>query len=143
MWVPGCTVWQTDQPLSEPDKAAWRREMARMKMFDNFIGNPDRNQGNLLVDPAFNLILIDHGRAFTTGKKLVNPISRIDPDLWDRMLALTPEQLEPLEKWLPRGQIKRIFQRRQAMAKAIEKRVARTSPPVVFLPRLGSSPPPQ
>jgi len=29
------------------------------------------------------------------------------------------------------------------MAKVIEKRAAQTSPPAVFLPRLGSTPPPQ
>jgi len=143
MWVPDCTVWRIDEPVTGPDKAAWRREIVRMKMFDNLIGNTDRNQGNLLVDPAYNLILIDHGRAFTAGKKLVSPMSRIDPDLWDRMQALTTEQLEPLEKWLMKGQIKRILERRQAMAKTIEKLVAQTSPPAVFLPRLGSSPPPQ
>jgi hypothetical protein len=143
MWVPDCTVWQIDKPLAGSDKAAWRREIVRMKMFDNFIGNTDRNQGNLLVDPAYNLILIDHGRAFTAGKKLVNPVSRIDRDLWERMSALTKGQLEPLEEWLTKGQIKRILERRQTMAKTIEKLVAQTSPPAVFLPRLGSSPPPQ
>ena len=31
--------------------------------------NIDRNAGNLLVDPAWNLILIDHSRAFTTDTR--------------------------------------------------------------------------
>jgi len=143
MWVPDCSVWKIDEPVKGPDKAAWTRQIVRMKMFDNLIGNTDRNQGNLLVDPAYNLILIDHGRAFTAGKKLVSRMSRIDPDLWDRMQALTREQLDPLEKWLMKGQIKRILDRRKAMAKAIDKLVAQTHPRAVFLRRLSSSPPPQ
>jgi hypothetical protein len=143
MWVPDCTVWKIDEPVKGPDKAAWTREVVRMKMFDNLIGNTDRNQGNLLIDPTYNLILIDHTRAFTAGKKLVSTMSRIDPDLWDRMQALSKEQLEPLEEWLTKGQIKRILERRQTMAKTIEKLVERTHSRAVFLPRLGSSPPPQ
>jgi hypothetical protein len=110
-----------------------------MKMFDNLIGNTDRNQGNLLVDPAYNLVLIDHTRAFTAGKKLVSRMSRIDPDLWDRMQGLTREQLEPLAKWLMKGQIKNILERRKVMAKAIEELVAQTHPRAVFLRRLASS----
>ena len=49
--------------------AAWNRQLAKAKMFDNLIGNMDPNLGNWLVDPAWNLILIDHTRAFTTDKE--------------------------------------------------------------------------
>jgi len=143
MWVPDCTVWKIDEPVKGPDQAAWTRQVVRMKMFDNFIGNTDRNQGNLLVDKAYNLILIDHGRAFTAGKKLVSPMSLIDPDLWDRMQALTKEQLEPLQELLMKGQIKKILERRKVMAKVIEKLVEKKHPRAVFLPRLASAPPPQ
>ena len=63
-------------------------------MFDNLIGNLDPNQGNWLVDPAWNLILIDHTRAFTTDKGLVHKkFSYIDGPLWEKMQALTLETL--------------------------------------------------
>jgi hypothetical protein len=140
MWVPDCKAWRIHEPVSGPDKAAWTREVVRMKMFDNLIGNTDRNQGNLLIDPAYNLILIDHGRAFTSGKKLVSPMSRIDPDLWDRMQALDEKQLEPLREWLRKGQIKDVFKRREAMGKAIEKLLAERHPAAVFLPRQPEQP---
>ena len=39
--------------------------VVRAKMFDNLIDNIDPNLGNWLVDPAWNLILIDHTRSFT------------------------------------------------------------------------------
>ncbi len=72
------------------------RQLARAQMFDNLIGNLDTNQGNWLVDSGWNLILIDHTRAFTTDKSLVpqevRPTSTA-PHLWEKMQALTLEAL--------------------------------------------------
>ena len=45
-----------------------------MKMLDVLINNDDRNAQNFLVDPDFHIILIDHSRAFISGKKMIkNP----------------------------------------------------------------------
>ena len=49
-----------------------------MKMFDNLIGNPDRNMGNLIVDDDWNLFLIDHSRAFVVTKDLPVKMEHID-----------------------------------------------------------------
>ena len=58
-------------------------------MFDNLIGNKDPNLGNWLVDPAWNLILIDHTRAFTSDKDMVHKtMNRIDGALWERCWRL-------------------------------------------------------
>lgn len=123
MWAENCKMWRINEPVNAPDRAAWSRQAVRMKMFDDFIGNPDRNAGNLLIDPVYNLILIDHTRAFTSGKSLpwdMKPMSGIDAALWDRMKALTYEQLKPLlSKWLLDSQIKDIFKRRDVMEREI------------------------
>ena len=50
------------------DRASWTRQITVAKMFDNLIGNIDPNLGNWLVDPNWNLILIDHTRAFTNTR---------------------------------------------------------------------------
>ena len=56
-------------PSAPPEHfAAFNRQLVRAKMFDNLIGNLDPNLGNWLVDPAWNLILIDHTRAFTSAR---------------------------------------------------------------------------
>ena len=95
-------------------------------MFDNLIGNMDPNLGNWLVDPSWNLILIDHTRAFTTDKSMVHKkMDRIDGVLWDQMKALTVEQLTTLlSPWVGKGEIKAIIQRRDAMAADYEKLMA-------------------
>ena len=63
-------------------------------MFDDLIGNTDPNLGNWLVDPAWNLILIDHTRAFTTTKELYHQLTQIDSELWERMKALDEAKLK-------------------------------------------------
>jgi hypothetical protein len=114
-------------PTAPPQHhASWNRQLARAKMFDNLIGNRDPNLGNWLVDPAWNLILIDHTRAFTTDKDLVHKkMSRIDGALWDKMSALTLESLEPvLGPWMGKGEIKAVLQRRDLMKAGFEKQMA-------------------
>ena len=74
-------------------QARWNKQILRAKMFDCLIYNKDPNLGNWLVDPAWNLILIDHTRSFTSDKKFAHTLQRVDSELWQRMKALTEEQL--------------------------------------------------
>jgi hypothetical protein len=74
-----------------PSGGVWGTPIRRMLMFDNLIGNPDRNAGNILVGPPGELILIDHSRAFLTDKNLPSKVERVDGELWDRMKTLTRE----------------------------------------------------
>jgi hypothetical protein len=113
---------------------AWNRQLVRAKMFDNLICNVDPNLGNWLVDPSWNLILIDHTRSFTTKKDLVHEMTRIDRDLWDRMKTLTVESLTPaLEKWIGRREIRAIVERRDRMQAVIDKLVAAKGEAAVFV----------
>jgi hypothetical protein len=118
MWIDNVRMWNVKEPVTAPDPAAFQRQVTRMKMFDNFVGNTDRNAGNLLLDPVYNLILIDHTRAFTSGSSLTTKMSRNDPELWERMLSLTEAQLkEQIGKWISGGQIRDVFKRRDLMAR--------------------------
>jgi hypothetical protein len=101
--------------------AAWARQLVDAKMFDNLINNLDPNAGNWLVDPSWNLILIDHTRAFTGGTKMIHEMTRIDPDLWARMRALDEPTLHAaLGKWLIRGGEKTLIERRNKMQEIID-----------------------
>jgi len=106
--------------------AAWNRQLSRAKMFDNLIGNKDPNLGNWLVDPAWNLILIDHTRAFTSDKDLVHKkMDHIDGILWDSMQSLTAESLQAaIGNWVGKGEIKALLQRRDIMKADFDKRIA-------------------
>ena len=116
LWVEDVTAWSADAPPGESDRAHWADQVVRMRMFDNLIGNPDRNQGNILHDAAWNLILIDHTRAFGDSSQLPQTLSRVDRRFWARIEKLTRSQLDTaLGAWLSDSEIKTVLDRRDKM----------------------------
>ena len=124
LWLKPVRPWREVQDLPKPTK--WNRIAVRMKMFDNLICNTDRNSGNLLVDHDWNLYLIDHSRAFITDKKLVSLMTRIDRELWKKMLALDePALTAALGKWIDTGSIRAMLRRRDDMKLVVDALVAK------------------
>jgi hypothetical protein len=115
-------------------QARWNKQILRAKMFDCLIYNKDPNLGNWLVDPAWNLILIDHTRSFTSDKKFAHSLQRVDSELWQKMRALTEEQLHlTLGKWLDKRAIRGMIERRDMMQAEIDKLVAANGEAAVFM----------
>ena len=132
LWLDGVRTWKVAE--SEPKPAKWNREAVRMKMFDNLIANIDRNAGNLLIDADWNLSLIDHSRAFVTDTRLRIQMTRIDRELWDRMLALDePTLTAALGSWIDRGAIRAMLKRRDGMKKAIDEMLKNSSEAAIFI----------
>jgi hypothetical protein len=122
LWVEHADTWKGDGPAAGAARAEWDRQLARMRMFDALIGNRDRNQGNVLRDGNWNLILLDHTRAFGPATETTSLPSRIDKDFWDRVLALTRKELDArLRPWLDEDQITAILVRRDRMKVEIDK----------------------
>ncbi len=121
--------------------AAWARQIVRAKMFDNLINNTDPNLGNWLVDPAWNLILIDHTRAFTAGTHMIHDMDRVDADLWTRMQQLTEATLDAaIGKLVLRGETKSLIARRDKIGVIIDGLVKAKGEAAVFI-RDGSTAP--
>ena len=132
LWVDGVRPWKEVEHQPKPPK--WNLEAIRMKMFDNLIGNIDRNAGNLIVDDDWNLYLIDHSRAFVSETRLRVEMTRIDRALWERMAALDEATLNSaLGEWLDGRSIRAMLRRRDAMKKAIDGLVAKSSEAAVFI----------
>jgi hypothetical protein len=113
---------------------AWARQIVKAKMFDNLINNVDPNLGNWLVDPAWNLILIDHTRAFPSGRRMVHEFTRVDEDVWGRMKALTEPMLrEALNGFLSAGEIRGLVERRDRMREMIDELVRERGEEYVFM----------
>jgi hypothetical protein len=124
LWLKPVRPWREVQDLPKPDK--WNRIAVQMKMFDNLICNPDRNSGNLLVDHEWNLYLIDHSRAFITDKKLISVLTRVDRELWKKMLALDEPTLSAaLGKWIDGGSIRAMLRRRDEMKLVVDALLAK------------------
>jgi hypothetical protein len=131
MWVENVRSWESVLPLPKP--ASWDFQLARMKMFDDLIGNSDRNKGNLIVDADWHIYLIDHSRAFVTDMKLPQELQNIDRKLWERMLAIDEPGLKTtMGAWLDGRQITSIVRRRDAMKKKIDALVAKRGDSVFF-----------
>jgi hypothetical protein len=131
LWLDGVRTWGEVTP---PDRPSWHRQVARMKMLDDLIGNPDRNKGNILVDREFTIYLIDHSRAFLDDRALPQTLAHVDSALWARMEALDEAAvLAAAGAWLTRPQIKAILARRDKMAATIARLVEKNGRAAVFV----------
>ena len=134
LWVENTRGWSVEKPPQGPEPK-WSLQLTRMKMFDLLIANIDRNQGNLIYDSDWHLFLIDHSRAFIGKKDLkgMAPLARVDRELWEKMAALTLEDLDrTLEKWVGANEKKALLLRRDLMAKTIAEMVAKRGEKSVF-----------
>ena len=116
LWVEGIFPLKAEDSPAESHRAGWEKQLVQMSMFDNLIGNKDRNTMNVLRDAAWQLILIDQTRAFGPGTELPHRLTRIDHGLWNRLDSLTRDQLaSTLRAWLDEKQIGAILERRERM----------------------------
>jgi hypothetical protein len=131
LWLDGVRSWETVLPLPKPAK--WNHEIARMKMFDDLIGNSDRNKGNLIVDDDWHVFLIDHSRAFAIDMRLPQELQSIDRRLWENMLKLDAASLrQTVGQWLDGRQIQMLLRRRDAMKKKIDALAAKGGASIFF-----------
>lgn len=134
LWVQNCVLLKTRDTSHAPDVARWNRQVYRQRVFDNLIANIDRNQGNLLIDPEWNLILIDHSRAFTRTQTMPFPMTRIDREFLARLKALTEDDLKAhLDKLLIDGP-RPLLARRDRIVKHFEKQIAERGEAAVLVP---------
>ena len=127
------------QKLHAPDPGKWNSQLHRAYLFDDLVANIDENEGNLLFDPQWNFIKIDHSRAFTNT--LVQPfeigkrLNQIDRPFFDRIKALDKATVRrEIGDLLETGALDALFLRRDALVKAFEKLAAQKSANQVFVP---------
>ena len=132
LWVYGCET-AADLPDRVPDPFEWHRQISRMTTFDQIIGNRDRNQGSILVDPEWGIVLIDHSLSFWEVGEVLRLPSRYDRRLVDRLRRLSlPVLLAHLEGLLNRRQIEALLERRDAVLSNVEKLVEERGEQAVF-----------
>lgn len=122
-WVEKVTDARDGASPGAPERARWDKQLTRMRLFDNLIGNRDRNLANILRDTAWNMILLDHSRAFGSGAELRHSLDPIDRELWAKIETLTRQQLDAtLGPWLEDEEIAAILARREKMRAGIKQR---------------------
>ena len=121
LWVHGCKVYK-DVQEETPQTASWSHQLSRAKMFDNLIGNTGRNKMNILVDPSWDLVLIDHTQSFSSEKKLLDPPVQFDRRLVEKLRHLNSAGLSlRLQDILDMDAIEHLLERRDALISYMEQ----------------------
>jgi len=135
LWVESCKLLKEVDQKKCPHPMQWAKQVCRQRAFDNLIANIDRNEGNLLVDPEWNLILIDHSRAFATNNMpFMKEMTRIDREFYGRLKALDEETLvRELKPWvLGGGNLKDLLKRRDKIVAHFDELVKQKTEASVF-----------
>ncbi|MGH9384635.1 MAG: hypothetical protein ACRD2N_10155 [Vicinamibacterales bacterium] len=116
LWVENIVDLKANPSPGASTRAEWETQLVRMTMFDDLMGNRDRNQANTVHDRSWNLILLDHSRAFPASAELPTKLTRIDVTLWNQIENLTRAQLDAaLQTWLSADEIQAVLDRREKM----------------------------
>jgi hypothetical protein len=126
LWVENCRQLKQVEKESKADVDLWNEQVYRHRVFDDLIINIDRNSGNMLIDPLWNLILIDHSRAFDARKsKMPFELTKIDRPLFERLKKLDKKTLQAqLRNYVTFG-VDPILQQRDRIVKEFEKLIAK------------------
>ena len=137
LWVDGAVQRNSLKGEQAPDPVDWTRQTRRWIVFHNLVANVDPNQGNLLVvrDPNWQLVLVDHSRAFTNITKLVfEQMSAIDRPFFERLKALDKATLDAKIGKLVLDGSRSILQRRDLIVAQLERIAKAKGEAAVFTP---------
>ena len=135
MWVDGCRVLKDVDQKQCPKPVEWAIQVCRQRVFDNLVSNIDRNAGNMLVDGEWNIILIDHSRAFGSDRMpFEKEMTRVDRAFFERLKALDEAGLmKQVRPWvLGDGTVRGILKRRDKIVAHFEKLARERGEAAVF-----------
>jgi hypothetical protein len=135
LWLEGCRLLKDVNQSACPRPLDWAKQVCRQRVFDNLIANIDRNAGNLLVDAEWNLILIDHSRAFADNKMpFEKEMARVDREFFERLKTLDePVLMKHLRPWvLDGGSVRNLLKRRDKIVARFEQLARERGEAIVF-----------
>jgi hypothetical protein len=136
LWVNDCQLLSEVGSRIPPRPLEWARQVCRQRIFDALTANIDRNAGNMLLDDDWNLILIDHSRAFATNDTpFLDKINQADREIYDALKALDEATLmERLKPWLfGKSSVRALLERRDKIVERLERFVRERGEAAVFV----------
>ncbi|MDA2925111.1 hypothetical protein MYX65_10780, partial [Acidobacteria bacterium AH-259-L09] len=103
------------------------------------VANLDSLEGSPIVDPHWNLIVLDHSRAFTNTLaqpyEIGTKLNQIDRPFFDRIKGLDKATVQrAIGDLVGAGALDALFARRDNIVKAFEKLAAQKGANQVFTP---------
>ena len=135
MWVEGCRMIKDVDQSACPTPVDFAKQICRQRVFDNLIANIDRNAGNILVDGQWNIILIDHSRAFAANTMpFEKQMTRIDREMLAKLKALDEAGLtKTVRPWvLGDAPVREMLKRRDKIVAHFEKLARERGEAAVF-----------
>lgn len=82
-------------PLRPPSALAFQRQRMRMQVFSEFIGDVDRNKGNILYTQDWGVVMIDFTRGFRLHRepRQAAALTSIERRLWERLQQITRDEI--------------------------------------------------
>jgi hypothetical protein len=123
--------------VSPPDPAAWNAQLQRAYAFENLVANLDQNEGSPVVDPQWNVMVLDHSRGFTNTLaqryEIGKTLNQIDRPFFNRVRSLDKATVRrAIGDLVDANAIDALFVRRDGLVKAFEKLAAEKGATQVF-----------
>ena len=138
IWIENATneKQRVKSGAAPPDALRWKRELQVQLVWDELVGNTDRNQGNFLYDSAWRLWMIDHSRAFRTSTDLrqADKIIWCERRFFERLRTATDDEIRAaVDEQLRPNEVRALLERRRKVVAHIEGLMrARGEAPVLF-----------
>lgn len=110
--------------IRPPDPVRWSRQMRLVTAWDALIYNVDRNAGNSLFDPDWNLWMIDHTRTFRDSERLQDPdsVNSCERTFFEKLRTVDDDAIrQAVKPYLKSREIDGLLKRRQKLVEHIEK----------------------
>ena len=114
------------QKIEPPDREAWSRQMYRLRVFTQLVDDTDRNLGNVLITPDWEVRMIDFTRAFRLWARIKEEdLGRCDRRLFERLQSLSMDELaRATNPYLTRDEMKAVLARRDLIVAHVKRLVA-------------------
>jgi hypothetical protein len=143
---PSAVTWYVDdvamteegrrkKSATDPNPQRFEHYQYRQRVFDELIQNRDRNLGNTIYTKDWTTWMVDHSRAFRLNKDLGRPaeLIRVERTLYENLKKLTAASLTAaVGKQLRKAEVEAVIARRDAIVKAFDARIARSSEAAVL-----------
>jgi hypothetical protein len=104
--------------IQPPSPGDWNQQMYRMRVFSSLVRDTDRNLTNVLISPAWKVVMIDFSRAFRLQPELqhLKDLTKIDRRLLARLETLTRESVkEATTDYLTKSELDAMMRRRDLL----------------------------
>jgi hypothetical protein len=138
-------VNRRDLGLEAPSQGRWYQQQQTLALFDNIIGNADRNLGNVLIDRGWSLWFIDHSRCFVPADKPLYPerVTHCERRLWRALQELDEAELrQTLEPYLLPYEMNALVARWRLMVAHVQRLIDDRGEALVLFDPLPAGPEP-